>query len=130
HYDQDKYGKSVEYADRAAAVPKQIGNLEPVGLERTTGGKAHRALNQPELAQPAFDEAISSIESVRSNVAGGEQEQEQFFENKVSPYQGMIGLLVDQHKDGEAFSYAERAKARVLLDVLRNGKVDIAKAMT
>lgn len=129
HYDQGNYAKSVEYADRAAAVAKEVGNLELLWLARTTGGKAHRALNQPELAQRAFDEAISSIESVRSNVAG-EQEQEQFFESKVSPYQGMIGLLVDQHKDGEALSYAERAKARVLLDVLRSGKVDVAKAMT
>ena len=129
-YDQGNFAKSVEYADRASALAKQIGNLDVLWQARTTGGKAHRALNQPELAQRAFDEAISTIENVRSNVAGGEQEQEEFFENKISPYQGMIGLLVDQHKDGDALSYAERAKARVLLDVLRNGKVDVAKAMT
>jgi CHAT domain-containing protein/tetratricopeptide (TPR) repeat protein len=129
-YDQGNFAKSVEYADRASAVAKQIGNLDVLWQARTTGGKAHRALNQAELAQSAFGEAISTIENVRSNIAGGEEEQEQFFENKLSPYQGMIGLLVDQHKDGEALSYAERAKARVLLDVLRNGKVDVAKAMT
>ena len=130
HYDQGSYAKSIEYADRAASMARQVGNLETLWQARTTAGNAHRALNQPELAQQAFDEAIASIESARSTISGGEQQQEQFFENKVSPYQGVIGLLVDQHKDAEALSYAERAKARVLLDVLRSGKVDVDKAMT
>ena len=44
-------------------------------------------------------------------------EQEQFFENKLSPYQGMTQLLIAQNNTGEALAYAERAKARVLLDV-------------
>ena len=130
YYDQGSYTKSIESADRAAAIAKLVGNPETLWQARTTAGNAYRALNQPGLARQAFDEAIASIETVRSSITGGEQQQEQFFEDKVSPYQGMIALLVSQHKDAEALSYAERAKARVLLDVLRSGKVDVAKAMT
>jgi CHAT domain-containing protein len=39
-------------------------------------------------------------------------------------------LLVAQNRPAEALTYAERAKARVLLDVLGNGRSNITKAMT
>ena len=130
YYDQNNYAKSLEYAGRATTLARQVGNREVLWQALTSAGNAHRALEQNEAAQRAFDEAIASIESVRANIAGGEQQQEQFFENKVSPYQGMIGLLLAHHKDAEALSYAERSKARVLLDVLTTGKLDIAKSLT
>ncbi|PYT08792.1 MAG: hypothetical protein DMF60_03870, partial [Acidobacteria bacterium] len=38
--------------------------------------------------------------------------------------------LIAQNKPGEAFAYAERAKARTLLDVLDTGRINITKAMT
>ncbi len=42
----------------------------------------------------------------------------------------MVTLLIAQNDVGAAFTYAERAKARVLLDVLQNGRINISKAMT
>lgn len=37
----------------------------------------------------------------------------------------MVSLLIDQNNPLEALKYAERAKGRVLLDVLRNGRINI-----
>ena len=42
----------------------------------------------------------------------------------------MVELLVAQNQSGAALAYAERAKARALLDVLQSGRVNITKAMT
>ncbi|HKP47791.1 MAG TPA: CHAT domain-containing protein, partial [Pyrinomonadaceae bacterium] len=42
----------------------------------------------------------------------------------------MVGLLIAQNKVTEAFHYAEMAKGRMLLDVLRHGRSDISKTMT
>jgi CHAT domain-containing protein len=42
----------------------------------------------------------------------------------------MVALLVAQRRPEEALVYAERAKARVLLDVIRAGRANITKAMT
>jgi CHAT domain-containing protein len=39
-------------------------------------------------------------------------------------------LLLAQNKDEDAMAYAERAKARALLDDLQSGKVNVTKAMT
>jgi hypothetical protein len=52
-------------------------------------------------------------------VAGQEQEQQIFLQERIEPYYAMIGLLQSQNKDSEALAFAERAKARVLMDVLQ-----------
>src|SRR5262249_7535840 len=55
---------------------------------------------------------------------------QRFFESKISPYHAMVELLAAQNQTAAALSFAERAKARVLLDVLHSGRVNITKAMT
>src|SRR5207253_2664117 len=45
-------------------------------------------------------------------------------------YDALVDLLIKQDKPVDALVYAERAKGRVLLDVLRDGKPDLAKALT
>ncbi len=127
---QGNYTGALELADRAASLAGQIGNLERLWEARTIAGKAHQALNQPVLARRALDDAISTIERLRGQVAGNEQEQQRYFENKLAPYYQMVALLIAQNKLAEALAFAERAKGRVLVDVLRSGRANITKAMT
>jgi CHAT domain-containing protein/tetratricopeptide (TPR) repeat protein len=121
---------AVEFAERAAGICRQIGNRELLWEARTTAGKAYRALRRPVEARRALEEAIALAEALRVDVAGGERQQQRFFEGKVSPYHELIQLLVGEGRTGEAFTLAERAKARVLLDVLRGNRINIAKAVT
>ncbi|PYX30587.1 MAG: hypothetical protein DMG80_11905 [Acidobacteria bacterium] len=130
YQDQDQYEKAVELAQRAAALARNIGSRETLWNAQTVVGKSLRALNQPAAAREAFAEAIATIEALRFQVAGGEKDQEQFFENKVAPYQEMAKLLLSQNATSEALNYFERAKARVLLDVLRGGRTKVTKAMS
>ncbi len=125
-----QYKAASEYAERATSLAVRLGIPEVLWQARTVAGKAHLALNQPELAREDFLEAIATIEKLRNQVAGGEQEQQRFFENKLAPYQSMVQLSLAQHKLTEALSYAERAKSRVLLDDLNSGRADITKGMT
>jgi CHAT domain-containing protein len=127
---QGHYSQALDVASRAAALAGQIGHVEALWKARLAAGAAYRALNQPAQAQPAFEEAITIIEKVRANVAGGGEEQQRFFESKVSPYHAMVSLLTREGRSAEALAFAERAKARVLLDVLQSGRVNVTKAMT
>lgn len=130
YYSLGDFERTLQYAERAGEVGRQIGSPESLWYARALAGKALSATHRADEARKAFEEAIAVIESIRAQLAGNEQQQEQFFENKLSPYHGMVQLLIAQNNTGEALAYAERAKARVLLDVLRSGRVNIAKAMT
>ena len=130
YYALGDFARSQEYSDRAAELAEQMGNRELFWRARTASGKALFAQNKYAEARLAFEDSIATIESLRRQVAGGQQDQQRFFEDKVSPYHAMVELLITQNRTGEALVYAERAKARVLLDVLQSGKGDITKSMT
>jgi CHAT domain-containing protein/tetratricopeptide (TPR) repeat protein len=125
-----RYEAALEAAQRAASKAREVGLLRQYQEAWTVAGTAHRLLGQTEPARAAFLEAIAAVERLRDQVAGGEQDQQRFFEDKLSPYHGMIELAVARNDPFEALSYAERARGRVLLDVLSRGRVDINKAMT
>lgn len=127
---QGQHNSALESSERAIALTSQIGQREILWEAQTVAGNARRALNQPVAARKLFEEAIAVIEALRSQVAGGERAQQLFFENKLAPYHAMVELLIADKQFGEALAYAERAKSRVLLDVLHGGRVNINKAMT
>ena len=130
HFERQDYAQAARVAERATDIARQIGGRDALWRGHTVAGQAYRALNQPSLARRAFEEAVATVETMREDVAGGEQQRQGFFEDKVSPYHGMLELLIAGGDPGAALSYAERAKARVLLDVLQSGRANVAKAMT
>jgi CHAT domain-containing protein/lipopolysaccharide biosynthesis regulator YciM len=127
---QGRYSEALDAASRTAALAGQIGYVEILWKARLVAGAAYRALNEPVQARLAFEEAITTIETLRANVAGGAEEQQRFFESKVSPYHAMVDLLTRDGRPAEALIFAERAKSRALLDALQTGRVNGAKAMT
>ena len=128
-YNQGAYAQAIEYFRKSLATRGPLGKGS-VSNTLTGMGRSYRALNQLVPARHAFEEAIAAIETLRTQVAGGEQDQERFFEERLVPYQSMVELLVAQNESAAALAYAERAKARVLLDVLHSGRVNVTKAMT
>jgi Uncharacterized protein conserved in bacteria len=127
---QGNHQKALEHADRAATLARELGMPGPLWRALTLAGQSHRALGQTVEARAAFEEAIRAIEGLRVLLAGGERERQEFFANKLAPYTAMIELLLAEGDARGAFAYAEKAKARVLLDVLRGGRVEINKALT
>jgi CHAT domain-containing protein/Tfp pilus assembly protein PilF len=130
HQSLGNHHQAVEFAIRAADLAQQIGSPNLFWDSRILAGQAYQALNQPDEAKKAFTDAISAIEETRNQIVGNEQQQQQFFAGKLAPYYGMLSLLIGQNNSTEAFAFAERAKARALLDVLQTGKLNITKAMS
>jgi len=128
-YEQQGYSDAAQLFDRAAETARQVNDREQYWEARAAAGRAYRALGEHNQERRGFEDAIATIEDLRPHVAGDEQERERFFERRVSPYCAMVELLARQDP-GSALSYAERAKARVLLDVLRDGRAKITKSMT
>ncbi len=127
---QGDHGQAIQFAERGQVLAREIGSAHGLPRVCATAGRSHHALGHNQLAQQAFSEAIASIETLRTEVAGSELEKGRFFEQQTSPYYEMASLLMEEGDPAEALAYAERAKGRVLLDVLQRGRVDISTAMT
>jgi CHAT domain-containing protein/Tfp pilus assembly protein PilF len=130
YFDQGKYQESLEAGQHGSSIARKIGERGLFSESRTLEGLALSKLGHPEQARQAFEEAIVAVEELRSQIAGAEEQQQNFFENNLGAYHGMVQLLVTQDRASDAFSYSERAKSRTLLDILGNGKVNVSKAMT
>ena len=122
--------QALALADRAAATAAETGSRETFWRARTLAGRALHALERDEAAGRALAEAAATLEQVRSGVSGGELGRQAFFEGRLEPYQRMIELAADHGEAAQALAPAERAKSRVLLEILRGGRVDLASQLT
>jgi tetratricopeptide (TPR) repeat protein len=93
-------------------------------------GICHLKLHRAEEAIAAFEESVKMIDDARNQVIGGAQESESFLASKTEPYQALIGLYLNAKRYDDALAMAERIKARVLLDALHRGHVEVTKSMT
>jgi CHAT domain-containing protein/predicted negative regulator of RcsB-dependent stress response len=125
-----QYAEARPFAERAASLARQAVSPRNLYSALTSIGYCQLGLNRPAEARQAFDEAVSIIEKLRAQAAGGVEERQRYFERGLDAYHGMLSLLAQENRPGEALIFAERSKARALLDVLENGRVSIQKAMT
>ncbi|MFL6537300.1 MAG: CHAT domain-containing protein [Chthoniobacterales bacterium] len=112
------FEKALTDSGEAIAIFRETGQLNHLVGALTTAGRALRVQGDQTAARAKFEEAISAVESMRGNVAGTEAETEAFFEKRLAPYEELISLLSDSGQKVEALETAERASARVLLDVM------------
>jgi tetratricopeptide (TPR) repeat protein len=120
------FAQTVDLAERAASLAKEIESLNTFWYARLLSGKAHRALNQTDQASQAFAEAIATLESLRSQPASGEPSGR----SSLLPYLAEIDLLIEQNRGAEAFDFAERAKLQALSAALGRNSVKINGSMS
>jgi len=120
---------AVELGEKTLAEARSIGSPDLIRMSLKSLGEAYLTLGRREDARSAYLEAIAAIESVK--LSGSQDERDNFFHHeKLVPYQGMVRLLLEDGKTFEALQYAEREKARLLVDVLRGSRAEILRTMT
>jgi len=119
---QTKFADALELAEKAAGSAKENGNRELLWQAQSVIGQTHLAQNECDKTRTAFDAAIGTIESLRGEIVGGASENSLFFAERIKPYQQLAAMLAGEKDFAESFEYAERAKARVLLDAVRFGR--------
>lgn len=127
---QNQIEAARTHAARAVALATEMSLREILWEAQTLAGEIALADGDKTRARQNFEAAIKTVEDARLLIAGGERERQQFFESKIKPYHALVEVLINDKKYEEAFACAERAKARVLLDVLQTGRAELNKAMT
>jgi CHAT domain-containing protein/ketosteroid isomerase-like protein len=130
YFAQSDDAHALRCADEATGIARAVEQPQHLWRSLELAGKIHLRQKRHDEAQRAFDEAAAVIERLRHQVVGGEQESQRFFQNKLDAYYGMVSLMAERGDSALALAYAERAKARVLLDTLQSGRVSVSKAMS
>jgi CHAT domain-containing protein/Tfp pilus assembly protein PilF len=117
-------GAALDLTNRATRLASEIGARESFWQGRLVAGKAHQVLGAGAPARAAYEDAIDTIEALRVEVTSAGRDRQRYFERKLEPYHRLVALLVAAHRLEEALAVAERARSRVLLDVLRDGPAD------
>lgn len=114
--------EALSYAQRGAALARRIGLLHELWNAVEFIGNAEQQLGRPDAAIAAYTEAIAVIEQMRQQVAGGAPDLQRYFTNKLGPYYELSALEASRGRMDEALATAERARARVLVDILAAGR--------
>ena len=130
HLLQGDYTKALQLSSRSIDIATRLVSPDQLWRGYELAGRAHTALKQFEEAEKDLNNAINIIEKMRYLVGGGELERQRFFEDKISPYTAKFELDFARNRPVDALTSSELAKARTLLDVLRNGRIPINKAMS
>ena len=123
HFAQGQFVHCVELAGQARQIARQQRLPKLSYLTAVTLGQAYLRLKKIPEATEILDEAARQLEALRTRVAGREQEQQLFFQNKATAYHLQIELLLQQGKKLESLQASERAKARVMFDAFQRGRV-------
>ncbi len=121
--------QSLQLAAGARDLGERVGLPELQWRTLTTLGRLNTALGHRDEAAKSFEDAIAVIEGLRTRVAGGEEDRARYFAERVAPYQERIALALAAGKTGDALDYAERSKARVLVDVIGADRVPLTAAI-
>ena len=125
-----EYREALDTATRATEVCLATGQEARIWATELAAGRAWRGLGNRDQASAAFERSIARIETLRDSAAGLEEDRERAFERQTDSYREMVSLLAEADQPAAALTFAERAKGRVLLDVLRHGRADVSRVMT
>ena len=124
----EDFKQALSHANSIAAPQEKINAL--YGLARV-----ELQLNEFNSALTHSKEALQLIESQRSRVPG-QQFRTSYFSNQLGHYELFIDLMMRQYRTTHSDSYliaaleaSERARARELVDLLTEGKVDLRKGV-
>ncbi|HEY2293352.1 MAG TPA: CHAT domain-containing protein [Thermoanaerobaculia bacterium] len=129
-------GPEKESLDQAIAVAKEIDYQAVVAPALLWRARLARGQGRLEEARKDIEEALQVVESTRRGLAG-DSLRVGFFATKRSYYDLDIDLLLaldQRHPETDqyralAFEASERARARGLLDLLAEGRIDLSQGL-
>lgn len=115
---------------------------EALQMSREAGNKAVEAgtlsnIAAVEESQGRLDEAgahmsqaLSLVEEMRESLGASSTAKVAFLQSNLFQYHAYVNLLLKQKKEAEAFTWAQKTKARALLDLMAGGKVNLSRGVS
>lgn len=124
HITLKQMGEAVADGEKAVEILRDSVQPEYRTMAFLQLGRAYRATGKREEAEQALRESMGIVESWRKGIAGGQLNGAKFLDPLLGSYQELMSMRVEDGAALDALQIAERLKARRLLDVIREGKLD------
>ncbi|HYV06427.1 MAG TPA: CHAT domain-containing protein [Blastocatellia bacterium] len=130
-----KYEEAARYLEQALSLQRPIGARTDEAITLANLARAEQGRGRLAVAKTQIEAALNIVESMRSKFVG-QQLRTSFSASTRACYDSYINLLMQMHQkeplaghDVTAFGASERARARSLLDLLTESRVDIRQGV-
>ncbi|WP_204153574.1 tetratricopeptide repeat protein [Leptolyngbya sp. CCY15150] len=114
-----QYQKALEGYQQALTIAQEIGNRSAEGLWLSNIGFLLAQQNQPELAIVFYKQSVNVRESIRADIRGLPQEQQQTYTETIAgSYRALADLLLQQNRILEAQRVLDLLRVQELDDYL------------
>jgi len=127
--------KALDNFNEALSIRRAIGARSEEAQTLLRIAQVEQTHDNLTLARQSIEQAISIIESIRANISG-QGLRASFFASQQEFYESYIGLLMQMSKqnpdaafDAVALAVSERARARSLLELLKEARADIRQGV-
>jgi CHAT domain-containing protein len=125
-----QWEEAAKYAE--AAIEAARGYSEPLLSVRAYDALGVALYNEGHFhgSEAALEAAIESNAALRAELPAAPETLALFMRDKISVYWHLMTTLLAAGRTADALACAERAKARVLVELLAGGKADLGKTLT
>jgi CHAT domain-containing protein len=121
--------QGLEYYRQALALFREMGMSGSQASALHNIAILEAALNRPDEALRDGEEGLLLSEKIRDSLGGLSDFKVSYLETLLPRYHHHISLLLQNAQPEKAFEWSEKTKARVLVDLMQNGKVDLSKGL-
>ncbi|MEE8446990.1 MAG: tetratricopeptide repeat protein, partial [Gemmatimonadota bacterium] len=124
--DQGRDGEAEPLYERALSILDLSSGAPRTRISALSGqARLFHETDRPREAIDLLTDAIEAVESLRMTFGGDEELQAGFLAKHADSYEWMVRWQLESGEVEEALEFAERGRARVLLDQLAAGQIDL-----
>jgi CHAT domain-containing protein/Tfp pilus assembly protein PilF len=122
--------QALENYQQALSLCRAIGDKDGEAAALTGIGYIESAHQNLSNAALHYDQAIALTEQLRANLGGFAEAKSRYLQSNLARYYGALRVHLQLHHEARAFAVAQQTKARVLLDLMASGRVDLSRDLT
>jgi tetratricopeptide (TPR) repeat protein len=122
--------QAMRHYTRALALYQKVQDTDGEAKTLSHIGAIEESQGRLTLAGQYYQRALSLLENTRASLGGLTDSKTSFLEEQFPLYQRYIRLLLQTGQKGQAFAWTQKAKARVLIDLMETGRVLPGAVMT
>jgi len=114
----DYYAQAQKIFQATADTSREAATLINIGLTYQNTG-------QPKKAMAFYLRGLNQLEKYRGEIGTDSEAKEHFLASLTGDYHRYIALLLEQGQLAESFAWTQKVKARVVLDLLKQARIDL-----